>query len=286
MSVCIASRRRLLAAILAVCLTISLAACSSSNTKKKTATPPSTPPPPPTLTAATVTPTLTATATRTPFPTISIPGLQIATPTSAASSTATTAAGVTSTSVAANSTTPGASPSVGASASATAPPQGLARLALQTSDLPAGFALTDSGPGGSELGRDVVSSYQAEFQQRDVTSTQALQQTIVIIDLIGQYRDAASAKSGVQSVNQQSLNQLLGTANMTAEPATVPAIGDDSAGYHFTGTTGGASDGGYLIVFHRGPIAALVVTAAVKGAENLQQTIQLAQKQDQKIQSG
>jgi hypothetical protein len=268
-------RRRLLAAALAGCLGISLIACSSAN-KKKSATPPATPPPPPTLAATTVTVTATATALRTPFPTISLPGLQIATPTPGASSTAT------GTGTPSSSATAAASPG----ASGTASPQGLARLALQTSDLPSGFALTDSGPGGAELGRDVVSSYEQEFQQRDVTSTQALQQTIVIIDLIGQYRDAESAKTGVQSVNQQSLNQLLGTASITAEPATVPAIGEDPAGYHFSGTTGGSSVGGYLIVFHRGPIAALVVTAAVKGAENLPQTISLAQRQDQKIQSG
>ena len=267
MSVCIADRRCLLAWMLVACLSISLAACSGSN-KKKTATPRSTPPPPPTLSVkATATPATTATPT--PFPTISLPGLQIATPTRVGSATPT-----------------GTNPRAGSATPTTAAAQGLARLALQASDLPSGFALTDSGPGGAELGRDVVSSYQAEFQQRDVTSTQSLQQTIVIIDLIGQYTDAASAKAGVQSVNQQSLNQLLGTANMTAAPATIPAVGEDSAGYQFSGATGGASIGGYLIVFHRGPIAALVITAAVKGAENLPQTIQLAQKQDQKIQGG
>ena len=267
MSVCIADRRSLLTALLVACIGISVVACSSSNNKKKTASQ-SSPPPPPTLTI-TETSTPIATIAPSPFPTFSIPGLQIATATPAGSSTATATR-----------------PISGSATPAVATAQGLGRLALQLSDLPSGFALTDSGPGGAELGRDVVSSYEAEYQQRDVTSTQSLQQTIVIINLIGQYRDAASAKAGVQSVNQQSLNQLLGTANMTAEPATVPAIGDDSAGYHFSGTTGGASVGGYLIVFHRGPIAALVITAAVKGAESLPETIQLAQKQDQKLQSG
>ncbi|MGI8552758.1 MAG: hypothetical protein ACR2PL_18515 [Dehalococcoidia bacterium] len=187
--------------------------------------------------------------------------------------------------------TPGAFPGFPTGSATPATPSAAAsadlqRIALQGTDLPSGFTLTDSGPGGPELGRDVVASFQQEYQQRDVTSTQSLQQTIVIVDLLGQYKDATSAGSAVKGVNLQSLNQLLGSASLTAEPATVASIGEDTGGYHFTGSTNGVSVGGYLIVFHRGSTAALVVTAAVKGSESLPQTVSLAQRQDQKLQSG
>lgn len=169
--------------------------------------------------------------------------------------------------------------------------QQLDQLALGTTDLPPGFAVTGSGPGGPELGRDVLASYQEEFQQRDVTSTQSLQQTIVIIVLLGQYRDTSSALNGIRAVNAQSLNQLLGSVNLTAEPASIPAIEEDSAAFHFSGNVSGAAGGspngtavgGYLIVFHRGSLATLILTAAVKGSESLPQTVDLAQKQAQKL---
>lgn len=163
------------------------------------------------------------------------------------------------------------------------PLQRLDQLALSATDLPVGFTVTASGPGGPELGPDVLASYQEEFQQRDVTSAQSLQQTIVIINLLGQYKDAASALNGIRSINVQSLNQLLGSVNLNAEVASIPQIGEDSQAFHFTGDSSNVSVGGYLIVFHRGPLAALVLTAAVKGSESLQQTVDLAQKQDQKL---
>lgn len=168
--------------------------------------------------------------------------------------------------------------------SATLPPlQRLDQVALSATDLPAGFTVTASGPGGPELGPDVLASYQEEFQQRDVTSAQSLQQTIVIISLLGQYKDAASALSGIRSINVQTLNQLLGSVSLNAEAASVPPIGEDSQAFHFTGDSNNVSVGGYLIVFHRGAVAALILTAAVKGSESLQQTVDLAQKQDQKL---
>ncbi len=173
-----------------------------------------------------------------------------------------------------------------AAASSSATPlsqQQLDQVALSVSDLPAGFAITASGPGGPDLGPDVLTSYQEEFQQRDVTSSQSLQQTIVIINLLGQYKDAASALAGIRAINVQNLNQILGGVNMTATPATVPAIGEDSEGYHFTGTTNGVAIGGYLIAFHHGPVAALLLTAGVQGSESLDQTVSLAQKQAQKL---
>ena len=165
------------------------------------------------------------------------------------------------------------------------PAGGLQQVALGVTDLPSGFALTASGPGGPELGPNVTLSYQEEFQQRAIQSTRDLQQTIVIVDLLGQYRDPASALAGIKSVNVQTLNQILGPASLTAEPATIPLIGEDAAAYHFSGNTNGISVGGYLLIFHRGPMAAMVVTAAVKDAESLPQTIDLAQKQDQKLQA-
>jgi len=163
------------------------------------------------------------------------------------------------------------------------PPQRLDQLALSATDLPAGFTITASGPGGPELGGDVLASFQEEFQQRDVTSTQSLQQTIVMIDLLGQYKDSASALSGIRAISVQSLNQLLGSVNLNAELAAIPQIGEDAQAFHFTGDSSNVSVGGFLIVFHRGPIAALILTAAVKGAEALQQTVDLAQKQVQKL---
>jgi hypothetical protein len=161
--------------------------------------------------------------------------------------------------------------------------QQLDRMALSSTDLPPGFGVTASGPGGQELGPDVLASFQEEFQQRDVTSGAALQQTIVIINLVGQYRDSAAAASGVKALTAQNLNQLLNSVNLSAEAATVPAIGEDTQGFHFTGDTNGVGVGGYLIAFHRGPIAGMVLTASVKGAEALPQIIDLAQKQAQKI---
>jgi hypothetical protein len=161
--------------------------------------------------------------------------------------------------------------------------QQLDQAALSVSDLPPGFAITASGPGGPELGPDVLTSYQEEFQQRDVASTQSLQQTIVVIDLLGQYKDSTSALAGIRAINQQNLNQLLGSVSLTATPATIPAIGQDSQAFHFTGSTNGVSIGGYLIAFHQGPIAALLLTAGVQGSESLDQSVALAQKQAQKL---
>jgi hypothetical protein len=175
-----------------------------------------------------------------------------------------------------------------AGASATGTPlssQQLDQLSLTANDLPSGFTITGSGPGGPELGRDVYASYQEEFQQRDVTSTQSLQQTIIVIDLLGQYKDANSASSGIHAVNVQSLNQLLGSVSLTAEPATIPTIDDDSSAYHFSGSTNGTSIGGYMVLFRRGPIASLILTASVQGGESLPQTLDLAQKQAQRLQS-
>jgi hypothetical protein len=164
------------------------------------------------------------------------------------------------------------------------PPQRLDQLALSATDLPPNFTITASGPGGPELGNDVLSSFQVEFQQRDITSTQSLQQTIVIINLLGQYKDATTALAGIRAINVQSLNQLLGSLNLNAEVASVPSIGEDAQGIHLTGDTNSISVGAYLIAFHRGPVAALVLTAAVKGAESLPQTVDLAQKQAQRLQ--
>jgi hypothetical protein len=173
------------------------------------------------------------------------------------------------------------------SAAASATPlssQQLDQLSLTPDDLPSGFAITGSGPGGPELGRDVLASYQEEFQQRDVTSTQSLQQTIIVIDLLGQYKDTSSALSGLKAVNAQSLNQLLGSVNLSAEAATIPAISDDATAFHFSGDTNGTSIGGYMVLFHSGPIATLILSASVKGSESLQQTVDLAQKQAQRLQ--
>jgi len=47
----------------------------------------------------------------------------------------------------------------------------------------------------------------------------------------------------------------------------------------------GTSIGGYLVIFHRGPILAVVATAAFSGSESLQATMDLAQKQDLRLQS-
>jgi len=214
----------------------------------------------------------TAVATATPSP--STPAAVRGTP----------AAGATSSSLIG---LPAASATGGPSASPTPlSSQQLDQLSLTADDLPAGFSITGSGPGGPELGRDVLSSYQEEFQQRDVTSTQSLQQTIIVIDLLGQYKDIPSALSGLKAVNAQNLNQLLGSVNLSAEAATVPAIGDDSSAFHFSGDTNGTSIGGYMVLFHNGPIATLVLTASVKGSESLQQTVDLAQKQAQKLKAG
>jgi hypothetical protein len=159
----------------------------------------------------------------------------------------------------------------------------LDRIALSAADLPPGFSITASGPGGPELGTNVLASFQEEFQQRDVTSGAGLQQTIVIIDLLGQYRDSSNAAAGIKALDTQSLNTLLRSVNLTAEQAAVPAIGEDTQAFHFTGDSNGIGVGGYLVAFHKGPIAALVLTASVKGSEALPQIIDLAQKQAQKI---
>jgi hypothetical protein len=252
-------------AVILGALILVLTACRGSS---REAPPPATEAPPtstPRVTATTVRPTTTAAGT---------PG-------------STPGATVTGTAGAAATGTPGlitGSPAAGAAASSgPLSQQQLDQMALSATDLPPGFAVTASGPGGPELGPDVLASYQEEFQQRDVTSIQALQQTIVIINLLGQYRDSASALAAIRAISVQSLNQILGGVNLSAEAATVPAIAEDSQGFHFTGDTNGISVGGYLIVYHRGPIASLVLTAAVKGSEALPQTIDLAQKQAQKI---
>ena len=122
--------------------------------------------------------------------------------------------------------------------------QQLDRMALSSTDLPPGFSVTASGPGGQELGQDVLASFQEEFQQKDVTSGAGLQQTIVIINLVGQYRDPASAANGVKALSAQSLNQLLNSVNLNAEPAALPGIGEDTQGFHFTGDTNGVGVGG------------------------------------------
>lgn len=241
-------------ALLSGLLALMLVACSGTNansTSKSTVTAATTAPAAPTTEA-------TAPAIATAFPTITLPGLQLAT----------------------------AAASAGPAGATPVTVLQLPPLALQVTDLPSGFALTNSGPGGAQLGSDVLASYQEEFQQRDVTSTQSLQQTIVIVDLLGEYRNIASATAGVKALNVQTLNTLLGGASLTAQQVAIPAIGDDSAGYHFSGTSNGTSIGGYLIVFHQSQIASLIVTAAVKGAESLPQTIQLAQRQDQKLKGG
>ncbi len=162
--------------------------------------------------------------------------------------------------------------------------QQLDQTALSVSDLPPGFAITGSGPGGPELGPDVLTSYQEEFQQRDVTSTQSLQQPVVIIDLLGQYRTPADALAGIRAINQQSLNQLLGGVNLTATPVTIPPVGQDSQAFHFTGTSNGVSIGGHLIAFHQGSVAVMLLIAGVQGSESQDQSVALAQKQAQKLQ--
>jgi hypothetical protein len=243
------SNVRAISLLLTSVLAVALGACSGSSQNSST-------PPPVDVSSATATPPLTPRPLATPPPPPPATGSLLALP------TATGAAAPTGTPLSA---------------------QQLSQLALTVTDLPPGFAATGSGQGGPELGSDVLASWQQEFQQRDVTSTQALQQTIVIIDLLGQYRSAASALSGIRAVNAQSLNQLLGSVNLTAEAASVPPIEEDSAAFHFTGDTNGTSVGGYLIVFHRGPIAALLLTASVKGSESLSQTIDLAQKQAQRM---
>lgn len=253
--------------VLAVGLTaLLLVACSGSNKNNHVAQ--STQQPETAVDLTTSTPIPPA-RTVTP-PSITIPGLVPATPRALGTGAA----------------RPGVSSTPGASLAAALSPAQLAQRALQAGDLPSGFVLTNSGPGGPELGPDVTASFQEEFQQRDVTSAQSLQQTIVIVDLLGIYRDAASAATGVKGVTVQTLNQALGSGSgLTAQTQPVTAIGDDTAGYHFTGASNGVPVGGYLIVFHRGPLAAMIVTAAPLGAESLPQTISLAQKQDDKLQA-
>jgi hypothetical protein len=162
----------------------------------------------------------------------------------------------------------------------------LDRVALSATDLPSGFSITASGPGGPELGANVLASYQQEFQQRNISSGAGLQQTISIVDLLGQYRDGTNAAGGVKALNGQSLNQLLRGVNLSAEPATVPAIGEDTQAFHLSGDSNGIGVAGYLVAFHKGPIAALILTASVKGAESLPVTLDLAQKQAQKLPGG
>ena len=131
-----------------------------------------------------------------------------------------------------------------------------------------------------------ITSYEEQFQQRNLTSVQSLQQTILVLGLLERYLDSSSASENSQIVNGQRLNQLLlgsGYNGLSAEAVSVPPIEDDSSAFHFLGDTNGASIGGYMIIFHRGPVVALILTAAVKGAESLPQTIDIAQKQAERL---
>jgi len=121
----------------------------------------------------------------------------------------------------------------------------LAQFALQTDDLPPGFALTAPGRlGAADLA--AFASYQEEFQQKNVTSSLGLQQTLIIITLLAQYTDPSSAHINVQNVSGQNLNQLFlgGSLNgFSSEAATVLPIEDDSSALHFSGDTNGTSIG-------------------------------------------
>jgi hypothetical protein len=167
-----------------------------------------------------------------------------------------------------------------------APSRPLADLALQAGDVPAGFVVMTTGPLDQVLGSDVLAGYEEEFGPADVMAADGLQKTIVILDLLGRYKDATSARNGLQVVTSQSLNQLLGSNTVTMEPAATPPIGESSSGLHFSGSTKGGAVGGYLIAVQSGPTVALVVTAAARGAESLPQTVDLAQKQAQRLSAG
>lgn len=168
------------------------------------------------------------------------------------------------------------------------PPNALSGLVLQPYDVPLDFHATDQGavPGAAADG--LVGSYHVVFQRAlGSVDTGELGTATSVLSLAGVYRDVPAAAAQVESDDLGTLGTLAGLPDFVAEPVSITdLIGDETRVVHLTGDANGVPVGVYLVEFRHGAIDGIVAIASPEGSESLRDALQLAQRQESRLEKG
>jgi len=161
----------------------------------------------------------------------------------------------------------------------------LSLLVLQPSDLPVELQPLTKSPTGGDPSSELLTSYNALFQRKDLPATVNVDQTIAITSIAGIYKDVQAASTQLNGFDPVRLAAESGLAGLDAQPAAAPGIGDESRAFRLAGRSAGIDIGYYLIQFRRDNLLATVGVAAVRGSESYDRAVDLARVQDGRIQA-
>ncbi len=167
----------------------------------------------------------------------------------------------------------------------------LAKVALTDKDLPAGYTSLSGftgGAGQSDLTyANETAAYSDFFVKPNLTGASASNPLggDLFIESLNGFKDAGSAGSTLKDLRAQALKQACTPETKIEQVSGAPKLGDETLAYKIS-SSGEQVYTGYIIVWRRGKVDAIVGMIGNPGPKSLDETSALAQKLDAKMKAG
>ncbi|HLZ70898.1 MAG TPA: hypothetical protein VKV26_13430 [Dehalococcoidia bacterium] len=164
----------------------------------------------------------------------------------------------------------------------------LAKVALTDKDLPSGYTSLSGlvGNTANDLSfGNQTASYSDLFVKGNLTSLGSANPFAggVVIESLNGFKDSAAAGATLKDLRLQALRQDCSPDTKVEQVSGAPKLGDETLAYKISSTDSQQPYSGYLIVWRRGKVDAVVGQISNPGPKNIDETAALAQKLDAKM---
>lgn len=167
----------------------------------------------------------------------------------------------------------------------------LAKVALTDKDLPSGYNSLSGLLGGGQSDLNIpneTASYSDFFIKGNLTSLSSDNPFAgnVVVESLNGFKDNGTAASTLKDLRLQALKQECSPDTKVEPVSGAPKLGDETLAYKITSTDSSQPYSGYLIVWRRGKVDAVLAMIGNPGPKSLDDTAALAQKLDAKMKAG